>query len=145
MRWWGTIWRSKGQRSQASFISKMLDGLQWLRGATAFRSLHLLDYFYQCMPVMYLGLTLCYPNQMIPFSCTLSREYRVVRYRYSRLLFTSEDRLCANLRVQEQYDITMPVPRVRVTSQINCDDVTMLSQKRPSLATMAKWAIDDCL
>ena len=33
-------------------------------------------------------------------SYTLSREYRVARYRYSRLLFTSEDRLCANLRVQ---------------------------------------------
>ena len=32
------------------------------------------------------------------FSNTLSREYRVVRNRYSRLLFTSEDRLCANLR-----------------------------------------------
>ena len=35
-------------------------------------------------------------------SYTLSREYRMVRSRYSRLLFTSEDRLCANLRVQEQ-------------------------------------------
>ena len=36
------------------------------------------------------------------FSYTLGREYRVMRNRYSRLLFTSEDRLCANLRVQEQ-------------------------------------------
>ena len=36
------------------------------------------------------------------YSYTLSREYRVARYRYSRLLFTSEDRLCANLRVQWQ-------------------------------------------
>ena len=35
-------------------------------------------------------------------SYTLSHEYRVARYRYSRLLFTSEDRLCANLRVQWQ-------------------------------------------
>ena len=35
-------------------------------------------------------------------SYTLSREYRVAGYRYSRLLFTSEDRLCANLRVQWQ-------------------------------------------
>ena len=35
-------------------------------------------------------------------SYTLGREYRVVRNRYSRLLFTSEDRLCANLHVQEQ-------------------------------------------
>ena len=39
---------------------------------------------------------------LIVFSYTLSREYRVVRNRYSRLLFTSEDRFCANLRVQEQ-------------------------------------------
>ena len=35
-------------------------------------------------------------------SYTLSREYRVVRDRYSGLLFTSEDRLCAKWRVQEQ-------------------------------------------
>ena len=35
-------------------------------------------------------------------SYTLSREYRVARNRYSRLLFTSEDRFCTNLRVQEQ-------------------------------------------
>ena len=35
-------------------------------------------------------------------SYTLSREYRVVRYWYSWLLFTNEDLLCANLRVQEQ-------------------------------------------
>ena len=34
---------------------------------------------------------------------TLSREYSVVRDRFSRLLFTSEeDRFCATLRVQEQ-------------------------------------------
>ena len=39
---------------------------------------------------------------IVKISYTLSREYRVVRSRYSRLLFTSEDRLCANLRVQEQ-------------------------------------------
>ena len=39
---------------------------------------------------------------MLWFSYTLSREYRVARYRYSRLLFTSEDRLCANLLVQWQ-------------------------------------------
>ena len=36
----------------------------------------------------------------------------------------------------------MPVPHVRVTSQINCGNVTLLSQKRPPLATMAKSAID---
>ena len=63
----------------------------------------------------------------------------------SHLLLCSEDRFCANLRVQEhEYDVTMLVPYVRVTSQNNCGDVTILSQKRPSLATMAKSAIDDC-
>ena len=35
-------------------------------------------------------------------SYTLGHEYQVIRNRYSRLLFTSEDRLCANLRVQKQ-------------------------------------------
>ena len=35
-------------------------------------------------------------------SYALSREYRVMRNRNSRFLFTNEDRLCANLRVQEQ-------------------------------------------
>ena len=73
-------------------------------------------------------------------SYTLNCEYWVVRNRYSRLLFTCEDRLCAKLRVQKQStnsNVTMPVPHVRVTSQINCGDVTMLSQKRPSLATLS--------
>ena len=43
-----------------------------------------------------------YLLDVITCSYTLGREYRVMRNRYSRLLFTSEDRLCANLRVQEQ-------------------------------------------
>ena len=38
----------------------------------------------------------------IPVSYTLCREYRVVRNRYSRLLITCKDRLCANLHVQER-------------------------------------------
>ena len=41
-------------------------------------------------------------KQIKTLSYTLGREYRVMRNRYSRLLFTSEDRLCANLHVQEQ-------------------------------------------
>ena len=49
---------------------------------------------------------------LIHFSYTLSRDYRVMRYRYSRLLFTSEDRICANLRVQEQ--------STNMTSQYQC-------------------------
>ena len=54
-----------------------------------------------------LSLTLvpsgCNPYQIdMIFSYTLSRECRMVRNRYSRLLFTSEDRLCANLHVEEQ-------------------------------------------
>ena len=54
----------------------------------------------------------CCINIAITISYTLSREYRVVRYRYSRLFFTSEDRLCANLRVQEQ--------STNMTSQCQC-------------------------
>ena len=41
-----------------------------------------------------------------PWKCllseTLSREYWVVRNQYSCFFFTSEDRICANLRVHEQ-------------------------------------------
>ena len=50
----------------------------------------------------------------------------------------------AHSRTIDEYDITTPVHHVRVTSKINCGDMTVLSQKRPSLATMEKWAIDDC-
>ena len=75
---------------------------------------------------------------VITFSYTLSREYRVARYRYIRLLFTSEDRQFARAMTIDKYDVTIPVFRVRMTSQINCGDVTMLGQKRPPLATMAK-------
>ena len=45
-------------------------------------------------------------------SYKLSREYRVVRNRYSRLLFTSEDRLCANFCVLEE--------SMNITSQCQC-------------------------
>ena len=38
----------------------------------------------------------------------------------------------------------MVVSYIRVTSQINCGDVTILNQKRLSLATRAKPAIDNC-
>ena len=38
---------------------------------------------------------------LIQISYTLGRENRVMRNRYSRLLFTSEDRLSAKLRVRE--------------------------------------------
>ena len=38
----------------------------------------------------------------------------------------------------------MPVPRVLVTSQINCGDVTMLIQKKNGLSDNAKSAIDNC-
>ena len=42
------------------------------------------------------------PLYDIIVSYTLSRECRVVSNRYSRSSFTSEDRICANLSVQEQ-------------------------------------------
>ena len=64
-------------------------------------------------------------NEMVQCSYTLSREYRVVRYRYSRLLFTSEDRLFANLRVQEQ--------STNMTSQWQCP--TFVWRHRSTLVT----------
>ena len=57
---------------------------------------------------------------MIWFSYTLSREYRVTRNRYSRLLFTREDRLCTKLHVQGQ--------SVNMTSQ--CQYPTVVSRHR---------------
>ena len=47
-------------------------------------------------------LFLSLSSSVILVSYTLSREYRVVRNQYSRLLFTSEDCLCTNLHVREQ-------------------------------------------
>ena len=47
----------------------------------------------------------------------------------------------ARAMTTDEYDGTIPVSHVRVMSQINCDDATMLRQKRPS--TMTKWAVDD--
>ena len=52
------------------------------------------------------------PSFNIKTSYKLSHEYRVKRNRYSWLLFTSEDRLCANLHVQEQL--------TNMTSQCQC-------------------------
>ena len=79
-------------------------------------------------------------------SYTLSREYRVVRNRYSRLLSPKwRSPFCqfARARTIDDYDVTMPVTGVRVASQINYSDVTMLNQKKTSLATMAKSAVDN--
>ena len=50
----------------------------------------------------------------------------------------------SRVRTIDQYDVTMLVSYIRVTSQINCGDVTILNQKRLSLTTTAKSAIDNC-
>ena len=47
-------------------------------------------------------VSLGFQSRMIIISYTLSREYRVAWNRYSRLLFTSEDRFCTSFHVQEQ-------------------------------------------
>ena len=64
----------------------------------------------------------------------------VIHKRRSRL------RQFAHAKTTDEDNVTMSVPRHRVTSQINYDDVTILrvSQKIPLLATMAKWVIDYC-
>ena len=81
-------------------------------------------------------------------SYTLGREYRVMRNRYSPVhgcyslvkIAFAPICTCKNNRQIWRHNASI---RVRVTSQINCGDVTMRKQKRPSLATVAKWAIDD--
>ena len=50
-------------------------------------------------------------------------------------------RQLARARTINEYDATMPVSYIRVTSQITCGDVKIISQKRLSLA---KSAIDNC-
>ena len=62
-------------------------------------------------------------------SCTLSREYRVVRGRYSQLLFTSEDRLCAISRVKEQ--------STNMTSQCQC--LAFAWRHRSAMMTSQYW------
>ena len=49
----------------------------------------------------------------------------------------------ARARTMDEYDVTMQVLHVRLTPEINCGDVTMLSQKGPYLGTMAKSAINN--
>ena len=53
------------------------------------------NHFYRIICVIVKIVSL--QNELLSY--TLSREFRVVEYRYSRLLFTSEDRFCADLRV----------------------------------------------
>ena len=52
--------------------------------------------------------------------------------------------LCQIVHARTIDEYAMPVARVCVTSQVNCGDITMLSQKIMPLVTMAKWAIDEC-
>ena len=47
-------------------------------------------------------------------------------------------------RTIDEYDVTMLVSYIRVTSQINGGDVKILNKKRLSIATTAKSAIDNC-
>ena len=75
-------------------------------------------------------------NWFIWLSYTLGPEYRVMR--------RSPLRQFVHARTINEYDVTMLVSYIRVTSQINCGDVTILNQKRLSLTTMAKSAIDNC-
>ena len=60
------------------------------------------DFCKQADTLWPVGRVRLFADYTISFSYTLGREYREMRNRYSRLLFTSEDRLCANLHVQEQ-------------------------------------------
>ena len=61
-----------------------------------------MDHEHTVYPMKYAHKFVVWGWSIISISYTLSREYRVARNRYSRLLFTSEDRFCANSHVQEQ-------------------------------------------
>ena len=72
--------------------------------------------------------------QTIYISYVLICEYRVVGNQYSRLFLTSEDRLCANLRLREQSMNVMSQCQYRGFARrrrFNFGDVTMPSQKSP--------------
>ena len=84
---------------------------------------------------------------IIIISYTLTCEQRMVQNRYIHGCYSLVKfalRQFARARTIDECDFAMPVPRFRVTSQINCGDATKRNQKRPSLATMAKWAIGGC-
>ena len=66
----------------------------------------------------------------------LSREYREIDIHGFYSLVKIALRQFARERTIDEYDVTMLVSRVRVISQINRDDVTMVSQKRPSMTTI---------
>ena len=68
------------------------------------------------------------------FPYMLGRENRVTRNRYSPLLFPAPICACKNNRRTWHHNASIS----------HSHDATMLSQKRPSLAAIAKWAIDDC-
>ena len=98
--------------------------------------------------VLHKALDFIWRGKYSCISYMLSCEYQVVRNRYSRLLFTSEDRFCANLCMPEHS--TNMMSQCQYPTFVWChwstvvSDITKLSQKRPSLVTMAKSAIDNC-
>ena len=63
-----------------------------------------------------------------------------VEKRHSRLLFTFAS-ICTSKNNRRTWHHNACISR---SCDVNCGDVTMLSQKRPSLATMVKWTTDDC-
>ena len=52
------------------------------------------------------GILYMYHDWQTWYPYMLSRGYRVVKNRYARLLFTSEDRFCANLWVRECHNVS---------------------------------------
>ena len=58
-------------------------------------------------------------------SYTLSREHRVMINRFPGLLFTSAVRQCARARTIEEYDVTIPVPCVHLTSQCKKENTVL--------------------
>ena len=75
-----------------------------------------------------------HPSKRKIVSYTLSRDNRVVKNRYLRLLFTSEDRFCANLHVQKQ--------STNMTSQ--CQYPKFAWRQRSTVVTSHYWVRKNC-
>ena len=70
--------------------------------------------------VLYCEVGICgvYGEVKMDLSYTLSRDFRMARNQYLRLLCTREHlRQFARTRTIDEYDVTMPVSRVCMTSQ----------------------------
>ena len=124
-RW---IWRHNAWTSHSCDFNPSTDQLEWSQS-------------WKSLPHWLTRDMVTYALSFISY--TLSREYRVVRNRYTRLLFTNGDLLRANLHVQEQStNMASQCQLAYVTDQPWWCHNAKTGNTVPG--TMAKGAIDAC-